>query len=79
MNSELLRTRANLHRYLAGRHVQTCNAFELEHFEPENVRDILLVHDGTKPSHALPDVYVLDGDVLRLVEWWNSQPRKTQG
>jgi hypothetical protein len=71
VNTELLRTRSNVHRYLAGRDVQTCNAFELEHFELEGLRDILLVHDGTRPPDTLPDVYERRGDVLRLVEWWN--------
>ena len=72
MNTELLRTRTNLHRYLAGRDVQTRNLFELEYFEIDELRDILLVHDGTRPPGTLPDVYERDGDELRLVEWWNT-------
>lgn len=75
MNNELLRTRSNLNRFLMGRAVQTCNAFELEHFDVDELQDLLVVHDGTKPPATLPDVYERQGDVLRLVEWWNTNPK----
>lgn len=71
MNAEPLRTKTNFTRFLAGRQIQTCNLFELEHFDLDELRDILLVHDGTKPTGAIPDVYERAGDVLQLVEWWN--------
>lgn len=79
MNNELLRTRRNLERFLMGRTLLTCNAFELEHYEVERLQTegpgkdawLLVVHDGTRPAAALPDVYERRGDTLKLVEWWN--------
>lgn len=74
-----MKTQQELFRFVAGRNIHTCNAFELEHFDVERMRsgdgdmatgDVLFVHDGTAVSGTLPEVYERDGDTLRLVEWW---------
>jgi hypothetical protein len=44
VNTELLRTRSNLHRYLAGRDVQTCNAFEVRRPQPSRPVHRLQTH-----------------------------------
>ena len=64
--------RTQLNRFLAGKTLHTCNHFERKFFDLGLLRygHLLLVHDGTKPMDALPDVYERVGDRLTLVEWW---------